>query len=31
MIEVINAKVGLNKVYLRAKKALEDLEEKTPH
>ena len=31
MIEVINAKVGLMKVYLRAKKALEDLEEKTPH
>ena len=31
MIEVINAKVGLTKVYLRAKQALEDLEEKTPH
>tara|TARA_R100001530_G_C4304913_1_gene151478 strand:+ start:441 stop:734 length:294 start_codon:yes stop_codon:yes gene_type:complete len=31
MIEVINAKVGLMKVYLRAKQALEDLEEKTPH
>jgi len=31
MIEVINAKVGLMKVILRATQALEDLEEKTPH
>ena len=31
MIEVIKAKVGLNKVYHRAKLALEDLENKTPH
>lgn len=31
MIEVIKAKVGLNKVYHRAKLALEDLEKKTPH
>lgn len=31
MIELIKAKVGLNKVYYRAKLALEDLEEKTPH
>jgi len=31
MIEVIQAKVGLNKVYHRAKLALEDLEKKTPH
>ncbi len=31
MIEVINAKVGLNKVRLRAKLTLEELEAKTPH
>ena len=31
MIELIKAKVGLNKVYHRAKLALEDLENKTPH
>tara|TARA_R110002012_G_scaffold314915_2_gene528081 strand:- start:840 stop:1151 length:312 start_codon:yes stop_codon:yes gene_type:complete len=31
MIEIINAKVGLMKVILRASQALEDLEEKTPH
>ena len=30
MIEVINAKVGLNKVRLRAKLTLEELEEKAP-
>ena len=31
MIEVINAKVGLNKVTLRARLTLEELEAKTPH
>ena len=31
MIEVINAKVGLNKVTLRARQTLEELEAKTPH
>ena len=30
MIEIINAKVGLNKVILRAKSTLEELEEKAP-
>ena len=30
MIEVINAKVGLNKVTLRARLTLEELEAKTP-
>ena len=31
MIEVINAKVGLNKVTIRARLTLEELEAKTPH
>tara|TARA_R110002020_G_scaffold58337_6_gene159852 strand:- start:3795 stop:4109 length:315 start_codon:yes stop_codon:yes gene_type:complete len=31
MLEIIQAKVGLEKVFLRAKLALEDLEKKTPH
>ena len=31
MIEVIQAKVGLNKVTLRARLTLEELEAKTPH
>ena len=31
MLEIIQAKVGLEKVFLRAKLTLEDLENKAPH
>tara|TARA_R100001460_G_C3528886_1_gene173312 strand:+ start:561 stop:854 length:294 start_codon:yes stop_codon:yes gene_type:complete len=31
MIEIISAKVGLNKVFLRAQKTLNDLKELSPH
>ena len=31
MIEIINAKLGLNKVYLKAQLTLEELKEKAPH
>lgn len=31
MIEIINAKLGLNKVFLKAQLTLEELKEKAPH
>lgn len=31
MIEIINAKLGLNKVFLKAQMTLEELKEKAPH
>ena len=31
MIEIISAKVGLNKVFLRAEKTLNDLKKLSPH